>query len=468
MSDKTEREYIEGGKADKMITVRDLFFYILRKWRTIIILGFGCAFLFGACRGIKLLSMVQSNEYQEKVKTRYEDKLKDRESKEKKIDREIAQLEMEMDAKKEYQEQSLLMAMDPQDSWIASADIYLSDVSGTSASVLSSIFQAALNNGSITQKLADMLHVDEKYIRELVRTQCQEYTTEYPRIEQAYMLTDQVVLHIGLIAGDKETARDLMEGIVGAFEDLRSGITGSGISFDLRVLNETYVNRIVQELENYQYSVRDTIESITDELDSCRKEKDELEKDVYKAPWSAKEIVLSGFKFFLLGGFIGGCLSLVILLVACLYTDKILSPEELRKRTGLNVIMVSELGNKHWGAVIDKFITNHELSRELFLLKSMRRLALLDNATERYITWGDPGKEILNTLIPASQQKMILNMDEMESWDCLLPEKGVGENGHTKYVLIVKRGKTAYREIDNKLEVIRRLGGQDIMFVVRV
>ena len=59
-------------------------------------------------------------------------------------------------------------------------------------------------------------------------------------------------------------------------------------------------------------------------------------------------------------------------------------------------------------------------------------------------------------------------MDEMESWDCLLPEKGAGEDGHTKYVLVVKRGKTAYREIDNKLEVIRRLGGQDIMFVVRV
>lgn len=450
------------------ITIRDLFFYILRRWRTIIILGFGCAFLFGACRGIKLLSMVQSDEYQEKVKTRYEDKIKDKESETKKIDREISQLEEKLDEKKEYQEESLLMAIDPQDSWIASADVYLSDVSGASASVLASIFQSALNNGSISQKLADMLHVDEKYIRELIRTTYQEYTTEYPRIEQTYMLTDQVVLHIGLIAGDKETAHKLMGGIKEALEELKTEMTGSGISYDMKVLNEVYMNRIVQELDDYQYSIRDTVENITDELDSCRKEKDKLEKEVYKAPWSVKEIVLSAFKFFVLGSFIGGCVSLILLLFACLYTDKILSPEELRKRTGLNVAVVSEPESKHWGAVIDKFISDHQLSRELFLTKSMQRLAALDNDTERYITWGDRGKEILNMLIPASQQKIVLNMDEMDSWNCLMPESRSEVDEQTKYVLVVKRGKTTYREIDNKLEVIRQLGGQDIMAVVRV
>ena len=457
------------NEKDTRVTIRDLFFYILRKWRIIVIMGFGFAFLFGVCREIKLLLMVQSDEY--KGEMHYENAMEERESEIENLDRKIVSLEKRQKEKRQYQEQSMLMSMDPYDSWIASADVYISGSSGTSAAVLSDIYQHAINNGSISQKLAEKLNMDEKYIREMIKADYQECTTEYSDKDQAYITTDQVLLHIGLIADDKDMARELMDGIVLGLNELSVELNDSGESErinNLTIINDICTNRIVEELEDYQNSVRDTIEGISDELNSCQKEKDELVQEVYKIPWSAKEIVLSGFKFFLLGGFIGGCLSLIILLFACLYSDKILSPNELRKQTGLNVIMVSKPKNKHSGTIIDKFVVSHELSGELLFSKSMQRLLELDNAVERYVIWGDWGKEVLDMLFPDSRQKTVLNMDEMESWRCLLPEKGQGKGERTKYILVVDRERTTYREINNKLEVIRRLDGQDIMLVVCV
>ena len=452
------------------VTMRDLFFYILRKWRIIVMMGFGCAFFFGACRGVNLSMMIQSDDYIAKENARYEETIEDWEAETEELDREIKNIEKKLKEKEQYQKQSILMAIDPYNSWIASADICISGVPGMPVSVLANIYQSALNNGSICQKLAEEMHIEEKYICEMIRVDCSEYSTENPEKERTNISTDLAVLHVSLIAVDIDMAQKIMDGIITAFMEIRNELNNGGqldLTNNLTVLNNICMNRVVEELESYQDGVYSTIMSLSDELDVNRKEKGELEKLVYIKPWSPKEVFLSVFKYFLLGGFVGGSLCLILLLVICLCSDKILSADELKRRTDIKVFAMPWGNEKRFGIGIDKWIRSFEQNRQLEFSGIAKKLLELDGDISEYVIWGKLSQERLNELIPSIKNKTVLEMDLLDSWISLLPEGSEeGINKQIKYILLADREKTTYQELNYKLDVIHKLKGQDIMCVL--
>ncbi len=453
------------------ISLHDVLFYMLRKWRYFILLGFACAFLLGAFRGVKLLTMTHNEEYREKADEQFQSETIELEADKKELDRKIADLEKKLEETKQVQEESLLMAMDPYDCWVASADVYIKDIAGTSASVLSSLYQSALNNGSVRQKVADKLNVKEKYVGDVIRTSFQEYTTEYPNTDQAYMLTDQMLVHVGLIAADEKTAHVMMDGITQALgevsETIGNGEQQPGFTDTLTVLNLTYTNRAVEELETYQYSITDSIESMSYSLEDSVKEREKLEKKVVKMPWSGKEIIVSACKYFLLGGLLGGILCLVILFITCLYSNKILSAEELEKHTGLLVFPVIRPAQARFGAKIDMLLKARELGTDPLPAQLMRRCLSADPKVERYVIWGDAAQDTLSALIPDIDKKTVLTMDSLSSQNLLQPLDGQDPTAdHTQYILFAKRDETTYRELDRKLAVIRQLKGNNAICVL--
>ena len=78
------------------VGLRDLFFFVLRKWRFIVCLGFGCAALLGGLRVYQLSSMVGSSSYQDRARVLYEQAVAFRESELDRLGTEISAFEAAM------------------------------------------------------------------------------------------------------------------------------------------------------------------------------------------------------------------------------------------------------------------------------------------------------------------------------------------------------------------------------------
>lgn len=458
-------------KKETKISIRDLLFYYLRKWRFIVVLFFVCATLLGAYRAVKLLSMIRSSDYRDQAWELYEQAVDYRESETERLDRETVIQEKKLEVKSKYLDESLLMTMDPDDSCIASADVYISGDTGTArASLLSSIFQSAFRTGKISQELADQVHIKREYIQELLRLSSKEYVTTFANEEeQSIIATDRVLLHIGLIAGDENMARKLMDGLVTSFNNLNKELTENSqidMQNNVAFLNFVYTTRRVEELDTYQVSIRDEVKNISKNLEDLQEKKDALEIPVYEL-MSLGSVFRSSLKYFLGGGFVGGCLSLILLFFACLYSDKILSPEELESRTNMTVFAVSGIRKKRIGVRIDQLIDKCELKSELTSIRSTAKLLELDDNYPQYVIWGTQPEGVLNAMIPNIGQKTILNLDQMDSWCGLLPEKDQAEiKVPTKYILFANREQTTYKEINYKLGVISKLKGTNIICIL--
>ncbi len=463
---------LEG--KDVRVSMRDLLYYFLRKWRIIAATVLVCAILPGAYRGISLLSMIRSAAYQDQAWKLYEEAVDFRESETERLDRAMEDLRKKLEDKEEYQSQSLLMAMDPYGCAVATADLYLSGAEGSGdASVIADICQSALQKGSVCREIAERMDAEERYIRELVKVSSDEYGMALADGKEMVVSADKGLLHIGLIAGDEAAARELMDGVIAAFEKLRAELDADaklGVPGNMAVFNYVCTSRTVDELATYQSSIRDTIRGMEDQLEDLQEEKDALEVPVYEL-MSMKTVLLSSLKYFLAGGLAGGIVSLAALLLGCLYSDRILSPDELRKHTGLRVYAVEEPKSekKRLCAGIDRFIHRRELRSELVSGQMLQKWLELDHETRRYVTWGEHDRGFLNDIIPDIKNKTVLDMDEMDSWRSLLPVAGQEvEVEETQYILFADREKTTYQELERKLDMIRQLKGRAVMCVLYI
>lgn len=460
-------------KTDTRITLRDIFFYVLREWRLCAVLILCCAILFGAFRALHLISMIRSVNYQNQAQELYNQAVEFRKSETERLDREIKNQERWLQNRKEYIDESPLMAMEPNNTWISSVDMYFSGDVSNDGYFLLAIYQSALQNGRISQKLSEQMNIKQPYLQELIRV---AYTNYYqtPLVsadkEETVWATNKALMHIAIIAGDEETAQAIMDMIIAFLEDLnRQMNTEAGLyaHHELAFLNYTCVNRRVDELDAYQKGVLNEAENVSKYLESLKKEKDELETPVYEL-MPLNELLLSSLKYALLGTFLGAILSLIVMVISCLYSDKIMSPGELQSRTGVRVFVLSEGRGHRFCGWIDRIINSSELKGELISPETAKRLLELDGGASHYIVWGERSEELLASIIPDMGSVSITDVEKMDSWRSLNPSENDGSSGLTRYILFANRKKTTYKELERKLEVIERVDGKNVICVLYV
>lgn len=449
--------------------MRDLFFYILRKWRLIVCMSIICGGILGGFRGYQLLSMIRSREYQEQARILYEQALEWREDETERLDEEIADLQKKLEEKQRYMDSSFLMQMDPYNSIITSVDLCI--FAEENIKLLYEIYQLSFKSGSITGRMAELLGEDELYLRELITIQDSIWIegNDDSTETDAITLSDKAaVLHIELLAADHTSAQKMKDSLMTSIDELNSKLNGMVNTHELVQIDHGCVRYSGEELENYQNEIRSEIVEMSQLLEQTYKEKEALEIPIYEL-MPMRTVFLSSLKYAVAGGLAGGCLSIVILYILCLHSEKILSPEELKKRTGLNVLAISGKTKKSLGAIIDSLIIHKELEGSILSLESVRKRLELEICNEEYAIWGELPEDMAVSIFPQNSNSNFINMEQKNSWLDMTDISGQEQYEDTRrYVLIVDRKKDTYKGIENKLDTIHRLHGNNIICIICV
>ena len=462
------------------IGLRDLFFYVLRKWRFIICMGIIGGAVLGIFRANRLLSMIRSSEYQSQAWVLYEQAVKWREDEIERLDVEIADLQKKLEIKQTYIENSLLMQIDPYNSNLAYMDVCILGEDNTE--FLYKIYQSAINHGSITNRMAELMGSDEQYLRELIKLQelvkiqdlmmIQDSNLseiDIKKIEPNIAVSDKAVLHIEWIAEDNDSAEKIKNSLLSSLNELNIKLDREVGVHKLIEIDNGCVQYLGQELGDYQNRIRNEVIEISGLLENKNAEKDALEVPVYEL-MSMKIVFLSSLKYFLAGGVTGGGLSIILLYIICLYSVKIVSPDELRKRTNLKVLTIFEPTRKFLGGMIDHLIVNHELNGGILSLESVRKRLELASDNKELVIWGTLPENILEEMLPKDSGTKIVNMDHMDSWmDMMTISRQEEYERSTRcYILIADRKKDTYKSIIDKLEVIATLHGENVICILCV
>lgn len=456
-------------EKDVGIGLRDIFFYIMRKWRFFLCMGIGCAVLFGAFRVCRLILMVRGDSYRDQVLTAYEQAVDNRESELKRLDTEIADLKADLEIKQQYADQSHLMHMDPDNSFIASIDLCILGADDN-ATFLHRVYQSSFNSRRITGRMSEILKTDEEYLYEQLRIQdLGGYDGYIEGIEAISVMTNKTMLHVGLIAEDQASAEKLINALSVTLNELSQNLNQTLSTHQLILLDNGCVRYTEQGLENYQSKIQNEISALSDSIAQKQNEKNALTVPKQEEPWPPKTIALSCFKYILLGGFIGGCFSLVVLFFRCLFSEEILSPDELRKRAALKILAISAPGKKSLGAILDRFIVSRELKGGILSAEQLRKRLELETHDKQCVIWGSLPEDMMKAVIPQNEAKNTVDMEHMDSWQgMMLPEQEQKEACARSYILVADRRKDTYRAIVEKLDVINQLCGTNIVCILFV
>ena len=247
------------------ITFRDAFFYIVRKWRTVVVVVLACAIFAGLFRAISLIAMIKSDSYQASAMELYEQAVEFRESELERLDKEIKTQEKWLENRNRYLKESYLMTMNPDTCSIGSADIQITcdSVSGQ-ISIITGVLQFSFSSGKIGKIIAEKLGTEPNYIQEIIRVDLMREEKQTSKLEEnegnmGINAVDGALFHVGLIAQDENMAHEMLSAIIDSFNKTCEQMNGEqeNICVKLMYYNENYLNRREDQLEYYQQSIKD-------------------------------------------------------------------------------------------------------------------------------------------------------------------------------------------------------------------
>ena len=120
---------------DPEIRVRDVLFHLLYRWRSILLAMLVCALVLGGWQYLRV-SRIHSAGEQTKDELRYERDLKSYEDTLKKAQKNVKNTKKQLKERYAYRDDSLLMQLDPDNTWAAEKKYIVSGTEGPAADVL--------------------------------------------------------------------------------------------------------------------------------------------------------------------------------------------------------------------------------------------------------------------------------------------------------------------------------------------
>lgn len=319
---------------EQEIDLKDLLFFVLRKWRTLLLCALILAFLVGGFKLGKGLLQQQNENYIASVEKQYALDKKDYEQKKDTYDSSIKNLTDDIQYSEEYQTNSILQKIDPYNKCVASADVFIkmNDIqqenrinvydSDPADSVLKA-YESAVKTGIEIQNLSRERGLDLKYLKELIRVM-----PDY----QSNMLT--ITVTDTDEAGAQEILDVLLESLKGKYPDVQQNLGEHSIV----VMNRNLSIKADTDLAGIQKSRVENLTSMRQNLDDTEKKLEELKAPEVPATLSTKGLLKSGIKFGVLGGVVGGFLACFFVCVQFCLNNKVYNSDELKTRFGIKIL----------------------------------------------------------------------------------------------------------------------------------
>lgn len=307
------------------IDIKDMFYHILAKWRSIIVVIILCTAAFGGYGYLKTHVLNDGNDKEyEKELDRYNKEVEIYEKSNQRVDDLVDSYNDQIDQLTEYLDNSVRMNIDPQNEWVAKCDYLVEvdknvleelpdsntqDPADSLLGVYQSLFNESAYDGDV-QKIAGIK--EEKYLSELINWTISTGTNSFT---------------ITIIGNSEQQVSDMLDFYIqrveGEIKDTAYSITKHVLT---RANNMTY-KCVDQKLVTEKRNVIDTISSLRASISRARTEQLALVEPSEEAP--AKP---GGFKKYIIIGFVlGGFLTVAYYTVKYVTGNKLRNSDELHR-----------------------------------------------------------------------------------------------------------------------------------------
>lgn len=452
---ENNQDYVEE------IDIKNLLYTVLRSWRTFVIIGIIFAILFGAYSGIPSLLTMNDNEALTKNKLEYAEKLKDYESSLEQLNNEISNINLEIESKKEYVENSVLMQTNPYDEIISSIDYYIS-ADAHNLNILnyyvnfvksSELYNEIINNAD--------LDLEPKYLKEILAVNA-DYESN--------------MLSITLRHWDNDVSKRIMESVKKLLNEKNREINDNIVNHVYQLINESSMYTIDVDLEKKKIDMQDNIEGLKIKLES----KESMIKELNKPEpivYSYRGAIKNTIKYMLLGSVLGIFLGAGYILFIYLISGRLNDKSMLRKSFQLNLL--GDFSHSKEGRVlgfIDRWIDkgfgyqNNNISDEekIEIIKSNLSLIFDDCKKQKIIITGsieeNELQKIVNDIIKrlkSSNLEIIMGANISKTATTI-----TGAAVADGVILIEKYNKSLISDISREVATLNQIGAKIIGLIL--
>ena len=453
---------------EQEIDLKDLMFAVLRKWRPIVLLAIVFALLLGGFKIFKGLNQLKDEEYVKQNQEEYEASLDQYNATKKRLEKELANIEENIESQQKYKDESILLNINPYDEYMESATFYIStdyeimpgmlyQNPNTATSILKG-YMSIVQNGDMYNYVISRLKnkIGIRYLKELLKGEP----------DYANNMFDIIV-----IADTEKRAADVMRYIKGSIEMSHEKLTAAIGEHNINIVDESSLVTVDLDLEKKQKDFTSTMDSLDTSLKDKTKELEELEEPA-NTLLSKRSILKSSIKYAFLGGVLGVFMVVFFICVVFLMSDKLVNEKELKRRYGIMVLGVfRRQEKKRLFSFVDRLVDRMEGTAEQLAdaqtfevaaanagnyIEDSRNVLLVGTVADQAI------KMVQDGLAPLLNG-VTLSVGGNLGRDAQAIKKAASCDA---VIVVEKRNKSGFGEIEQELDVIRSLGKKVIGCIV--
>ncbi len=331
--------YENGYEYEQEIDLKELFFSILYRWRTIILIAVFFSLFLGC---YKIASGLHSQQNAEAVAESREQFELDMASYERNLasyTQDVENLQKSIENQETYNERSVLMKIDPYHKPRASADLlvkldemewvkYPDGLNADPTDSLVRMYASNLVQQLDWSELEKQTGVEALYLKELVSVGT-DYSSNMITLEAIYQ--------------DEETAELILNEIISQMKARYREFSSMAGTHTISVVNQSVGTITDTGLEDRQKQIRDRVTTYQKNLEDKETALEELEEPSLPTELSKKKVAKEGIKFALIGGVGGAFLVAFYFCMIYVLSGKIHTDEELKDRFGIKILGVFSL-----------------------------------------------------------------------------------------------------------------------------
>ena len=459
-----------NNEYTREIDLKDLMFAILRKWRTVLSVAVVLAVLLGGLKGFKALQATKDTKVQQEKMADYQRELDSYTTAKESGEREIENINEDIQAQQTYMDESVLMNMSAYDVCEASADLFIKTdyqvmpgMVYQNADYTDSILQAyqsALGSAALQENVAKEVSLKPQYLKELVSVKRGSFTPG-TTVENGGYTRYTNLLTIKVRYSDKEKAQDILGSILSEVNALQEQIAGTIGPHTVSVVNQTAGSTVDMDLAKLQKTNRDAITELQTSLADKEKALKELKEP--SAPVAGMSaVVKSGVKYAVLGGILGVFAVAFCISAMFVMSDKVYAAKDIRRRYGLNFLGTLEAEGAKKKSGIDAWLARLEGRRVSGDAK--KDYPLLAANVENYA--GECKKLLVTGLVASSQlESLVKNLQkELKGYE-LTAGVNMLESAKTLkmlpecdgVILVEQTGVSSYADMTQEIEKIQSM-----------
>lgn len=353
LKNKGEEIMDQNNTYEQEIDLKDLMFAVLHKWKGILLVAIVFAILLGGVKAVMTYRNQNNEENILEAEENYEEELHAYETSKETLERELGNLQTDIENQQNYMEKSVLMNMSPYDIYEARADIFIkTDYEIMPGMVYQNVdytdtilqtYQSVMTSVAFLSHIAESTGIDVQYLQELIKIERGSTV-----IGSTSKLTN--LLTVKVKNSSKKDAEAVLKKLLDGIELLQANITANIGEHTVNTVNKSTGATVDLALADQQREKNNQLINLQQSLEEKQQALDDLEEPE-KLTSASTATIKDGIKYGVLGGVLGGFMMVFFICVIFVMSDKMYSSKELRRRSGIKVLGIFPVSEKKSGMV---------------------------------------------------------------------------------------------------------------------